>query len=177
MEGRQCTTSYPLRIFVVTDRKTLTWRACIAFTGMLAAVAVYCFARLYPPGLLEPFQATHPVLAAQTLLFGSAPSFFYTLSIGLLVGACASSLSGARLHCVVWIGLAVCLELTQHPEFAEPLATLFSGMLPGSTWELVGPYWTRGAFDQLDLIATVLGGSIAWAVLTYLPMEHNNESN
>ena len=161
----------------MTDRKTLTWRAGIACLGMLAAISVYCLARLNPPALLEPFQATYPTLAAQTFLFGSAPSFFYTLSIGLLIGACASSLSGARLHCAVWIGMAVCLELTQHPAVAQPFVALLAEALPESIWELVGPYWIRGAFDQLDLIATVLGGSIALAVLTYLPMERNDESN
>lgn len=148
-------------------------RAGIACLSVLVAVSIYCFARLYPPTLLEPFQSTLPVLATQTFLFGSAPSLFYTLSIGLLVGACASSLSGARLHCTLWIGMAVCLELSQFPAIAEPLGTLLTGTLSGSTWELVGPYWTRGVFDQLDLVATVLGGFIALAVLTYLPSEHN----
>lgn len=116
---------------------------------MFTTVSVYCFARLNLPALLETFQVTYPALAAQTFLFGSAPSFFYTLSIGLLVGACASSLPGA------WL--------------AETL--------PGPTWEPPGPHWSRGAFDHLDLIATVLGGSIALATLTYLPMEQNDEIN
>ena len=152
-------------------------RASIACLGMLAAVSVYCFARLYPPVLLEPFQATYPELAAQTLLFGSAPSFFYTLAVGLLLGACTPTLYNARLHCTLWIGIAVCLELSQHPALAEPLGALLARSLPASTWELVGPYWTRGTFDQLDLVATVLGGAIALAVLTRLPMEHNDESD
>jgi len=73
--------------------------------------------------------------------------------------------------------MAVCLELTQHPAVAQPFVALLAEALPESIWELVGPYWIRGAFDQLDLIATVLGGSIALAVLTYLPMERNDESN
>jgi hypothetical protein len=157
----------------VTDIKIQAWRTGIACLGMLAAVSVYCFARLYPPGLLGPLQATRPDLASLKFLFGSAPSLFYTLSIGLMVGACSSSLSGARLHCALWTGMAVCLEMTQHPVFAESLTALLAEMLPRSTWELVGPYWTRGAFDQLDLVATVLGGSIALAVLAYLPMRNN----
>jgi len=107
---------------------------------MFVAVAVYCFARLNPPALLGTFQVTYPALAAQTFLFGSAHSFFYTLSIGLLVGACALS-------------------------------------LPGPSWEPLGSHWSRGAFDHLELIATVLGGSIALAALTYLPMEQNDEIN
>ena len=151
--------------------------AGIACLGMLAAVSVYCFARLYPPALLEPFQATQSSLAAQTYLFGSAPSLFYTLSVGVLIGACAISLSRARLHCTIWVALAVCLELTQHPAIAEPLAAQLEGTLLAPVRELVSPYWTRGAFDQMDLVATVLGGAIALAVITCLPMERNDENN
>ena len=69
--------------------KTLFWGLVIAGTALLAAVAVYCLARIYPPELLTPFQSTIPILAGQAGLFGSAPSFFYTFAIGLLVGTCA----------------------------------------------------------------------------------------
>ena len=70
--------------------------------------------------------------------------------------------------------MAICLELSQAPAIAEPLSALLAGALSGSTWELLGPYWTRGAFDRLDLVATVLGGSIALAVLTCLPKDHKS---
>lgn len=73
--------------------------------------------------------------------------------------------------------MAVCLELTQHPVVAQTLVVLLAEGLPAQAWELVGPYWSRGVFDQLDLVATVLGGSFALAVLTCLPMERNDESN
>ena len=146
----------------------------MASMALLTAIAVYCFARNYPPGLLESFQATNKTLAAQTGIFGSAPSFFYTLSIGLLVGTCASKQTSARLHCLLWIGIALCLEMSQYPIVAEPLVVLLAETLSESIWILVGPYWTRGAFDQLDLIATVIGGAIALTVLTYTPKENND---
>ena len=47
-------------------------------------------------------------------------------------------------------------------------------MLDVATWELVGPYWTHGAFDPLDIIATVAGGIIALVILTRLPAETKN---
>ncbi len=82
----------------MSDKKTWIWKYCIASLSLIAVVAVYCLARIYPPVVLTPLQATHSILAAQTWIFGSAPSFFYTLSIGLLVGASSSTLTGVRMH-------------------------------------------------------------------------------
>jgi hypothetical protein len=160
----------------MTDKKALIWRFSIASAALLAAIAVYCFARSYPPEFLESFKATNLVLAAEPGLFGSAPSFFYTISIGLLVGICSSTPNSARLHCLLWIGASLFLELSQHPIVAEPLVTLLASTLSESTWKLIGPYWTSGTFDQLDILALVIGGSIALALLTYLPGEQSDES-
>jgi hypothetical protein len=155
----------------VTRNKPLIFKLGVASLSLFAAVLVYSFTRIYPPELLSSIQATHPGLAAQTGIFGSAPSFFYTLALGLFIGACASTLTNARVHCLVWIGLAICLELTQHPIAAELLSTWLAAILSKSSWELIGPYWTRGAFDQLDLVATLIGGFVALTLLTYLPRE------
>jgi len=95
------TSPVPRQNFVVTNKKTLIWKFGIAFLALLAAISVYCFTRITPLELLAPFQATHIILAAQTGLFGSAPSFFYTLSVGMLVGIGASTLTGARMHCLL----------------------------------------------------------------------------
>ena len=102
-------------------KKLLFWRFGIAGTALLAAVAVYCLVRIYPPELLTPFQSTIPALAVQAGLFGSAPSFLYIFAIGLIVGTCASTPASARTHCLIWLGLALLLELSQHPVIAEPL--------------------------------------------------------
>ena len=161
----------------MTSSKTLIWKFGIASLALFLAIAVYCFARIYPPELLASFQATNTILAAQTGLFGSAPSFFYTLSVGMLIGIGASTLADARKHCLLWIAVALCLELSQHPTISEPLATWLAEFLSESIWELVGPYWTRGAFDRLDLLASVVGGSIALIMLTYLQKGHNNANS
>ena len=154
--------------------KTLVWRFGIASAALLAAVSVYCLARIYPPELLAPFQTSHSIFTDQTGLFGSAPSFLYTLAIGMLVGSCASVQAGARMHCLIWIGLALLLEITQHPVIAESIVSWLENTLDVSTWELIGPYWARGAFDPLDIIATVAGGIIALAILTRFPAETEN---
>jgi len=158
----------------MTRNALLIWRLGIASLSLLAAVAVYSFARFYPPEVLEPFQVAGTGLASYTSIFGSAPSFFYTLALCLIIGACVPSRSTAKLHCFLWIGLALFLELTQHPEFAGSLSNWFPNVLPESTWELIGPYWTRGVFDPIDLIATLIGGLIALLLITHLPAEESN---
>jgi hypothetical protein len=147
----------------------LIWLISIAGFSLLAAVAVYLFARIYPPGLLESSQATYPILASHTSLFGNAPSFFYTLSIGLLVGACAPALTGARLHCLSWISVAMLLELSQFPTLAKPISIWLATVLSEPGWEVVRPYWSRGVFDPLDLLATLVGGYFALVLLSHLP--------
>ena len=147
------------------------WKIGTAIFALLMAVAVYLFARLNPPALLEPFQITNALPGVQPGIFGSAPSLFYTLSIGLLIGVFASTSASARLHCLVWVGLALCLEISQASIISGPLISWLSTTLPNSAWELFGPYWANGVFDPLDLLATVVGGAIALAVLPYLPRE------
>ena len=149
--------------------KALFWRLGIAGTALFAAVAIYCLARIYPPELLAPFKITIPIHTGQTGLFGSAPSFFYTFAIGLIIGTCASSPTSAKLHCLNWLGLAVLLEISQHPIIAKHLASWLADTLSVSTWEVFSPYWNRGVFDPLDLIATVVGGLTVLALLTYFP--------
>ncbi|MCG6888529.1 MAG: hypothetical protein LJE92_02990 [Gammaproteobacteria bacterium] len=145
----------------------MRWRLGIAAVSLSAAVAVYCLARYYPPALLEPLRATQSILAARPELFGSLPSLFYMLAMGLLVGSCAATPGGARLHCALWIGIGLVLELTQHPLVAAPLSSWIPAILGDSVWTLIGPYWLHGTFDPADLLATVVGGASALAILAY----------
>ncbi len=156
---------------------TLTWKLGAASLAFLAAIAVYCFTRLNPPGLLESFQFTNALIGTQPGLFGSAPSLFYTLSLGLLIGACASGQTSGQLNCLVWIGLSLCLEISQASIIAEPFSNWLVNILPDSIWGLVGPYWTQGVFDQVDLLATAVGGAIALAMLTCLTTEKKDEAD
>ncbi len=146
--------------------KSINWIFSISGLSLLASASVYCFARTNPPELLALFQATHPELTTQTELFGSAPSFFYTLAIGLFVGLCASTQKSRQLHCLLWMCLVLILELTQHPIIAGQLVTWLPDTLPVSIWEIIGPYWFRGVFDQHDLLASLVGGGIALITFT-----------
>lgn len=132
------------------------------------AIAVYCFARSVPPEVLSTWTATNNELASYTAIFGSAPSFFYTLAIGLLLGACAAGEDRARLHCLAWTGLSLLLELSQHSLFAGAISDLGAEMIPGSAWAVVGPYWSRGIFDPLDVLATLAGCLVALTIISRL---------
>ena len=155
----------------------LTRVVCLASLSFLAAMAVYCFARTSPPGLLTSFQAVNPALAGQTAVFGSAPSFFYTLALGLFIGLFASTATRGRFHCLLWLSLVFLLESTQHPAIASLLAAWLADVLPVSAWELVGPYWLRGVFDWYDLLASFTGGIVALIALTHLSRERTDEND
>jgi hypothetical protein len=162
------------RALGMTRNTLLTWRLGVASLSLMTAVVVYIFVRIYPPELLTPLQALNTDLAAYTGVFGSAPSFFYTLALGLLIGACASNRLSARIHCVGWIGLAMLLELSQARIIAEPIGAWLSESLPHSIWSISESYWTRGVFDSLDLLATIVGGTLALVFLAYLPLRSND---
>ena len=155
----------------MTRNTAFTCLISVASLSLFAAVGVYCFARTSPPEILTSFQAISPVFAKQTEIFGSAPSLFYTLALGLFIGLCASTKMSGGLHCFFWLSLVLLLESTQHPFIASHLVTWLPDFLPESAWGLVGPYWLRGVFDQHDIMASFVGGMIALIVLTYLSKE------
>jgi len=158
----------------MTGNIPLPLRFGIVVFSLMAAIAVYLFARIYPPEILTPLHVYSSDLAAYTGVFGSAPSLFYTLALGLIISACASSRSSARVHCLVWVGLAMLLELSQARIIAESIVAWLSVSLPNSVWVIAESYWTRGVFDPLDLLATFIGGSIALTLNSHWPLRSNN---
>jgi hypothetical protein len=88
----------------------------------------------------------------------------------LIVGCCASTPASARTHCLIWLGLALLLEFSQHPVIAEPLVSWLADTLFVSAWQVIGPYWKKGVFDPLDMIATATGGLAALILLAYFPV-------
>ena len=152
----------------MSGNKSSIFIFALAGLSLLAALLVYSLARVHPPAILASIQATQSGLAAQTGLFGSAPSFFYTLALGLVVGLCAATRSSRRLHCLSWLGLVLVLESTQYPLIATVVVDRLPGLIPAWAWDVVGPYWLRGVFDVQDLLASLAGGLLALAALTLL---------
>lgn len=145
-----------------------TLRLGIAASSLTLALAVYVFAREYPPAIIESLQIPAPWLLEHGRLFGSAPSLFYTLAFGLLLGVISAEPRRGQLHCLVWTAIALLLELTQAPEVAGTFIAAFD-RLPPVAADLLTPYWKNGTFDPVDLLATLLGGASAWGVLRILP--------
>jgi len=141
------------------------WLLIVAGCCLSLAVAVYCLARSHPPQLLSPLLATRGELVALGGIFGSAPSFLYTLALGLVIGLCSTARKAARLHCLAWTGLCLLLEVSQHAELAPRVLARLGDLLPVSSLQLVGPYWSRGVFDPADLLATLAGGLLATALI------------
>ena len=161
---------------MVSRNIAITWLVSIASFSLLAAVAVYLFARIYPPEVLAPFQVVNTNFVTHSAIFGSAPSFFYTLALGLVIGVCASNSSSARFHCLMWIGLCLLLEISQH-SVPSAWITIWVPETPTileSNWNLFGPYWMGGVFDPIDMVATLVGGLIAMELTTRLPMGESN---
>jgi len=138
----------------------------IAGLSLLSAISVYLFLRLDSPALLQPFRSGLQWSMPGDGLSSCLPSFFYTLSIGILLGIVAKNLSGARLHCLIWIGIALVLELTQHAPIAAWIAGFVADYAPWPLQQVATPYWHRGVFDPLDLVATIAGGMLAMTLVS-----------
>lgn len=151
------------------------WRLGIAASSLVLALAVYVFAREYPPAFVAPMQATNPLLLEHGRLFDSAPSLFYTLAIGLLLGVTSADHGRGQLHCLIWTGIALMLELTQIPHIAGTFVAV-SENLPRFVANLITPYWAIGTFDLADLLATLLGGMTALGILRFIPTEKKDAS-
>lgn len=161
----------------MTRSRHLAWRLSIAVVSLSLAISVYCFARLNPPEIFSPFLSTHPDLASFNSFFGSAPSFFYTLALGLVIGVCVSSTTSAKFHCLIWIGLCMFLELTQLATPAAMLSNTLPELFPNAVWRLIGPFWQRGTFDSFDLLATLAGGLLALTLVVYWVPRGRSASN
>ncbi len=148
----------------------------IACLALLAALSVYLFARPNPPDPIAGLHWRSDWLTGYSAYLNSAPSLFYTLAVGLCIGVCASSRGAALRHCALWTGLAACLELTQASFVANRLADWLEPILVTSAWHAIGPYWQRGVFDPLDLLATFAGGALAILLLSRFSTGKADES-
>lgn len=144
-------------------------RLSIAASSLALALAVYVFAREYPPAIMASLQAPVPWLLEHGRVFDSAPSLFYTLALGLLLGVISKERGRGQIHCLVWTVIALLLELSQAPGIAGAF-TAATDRLPLLVANLFTPYWANGTFDPVDMLAVLLGGAMALGVLRLLPM-------
>lgn len=153
------------------------WLLILAGFCLSLGIAVYCLARTHPPELLLPMLAPRSELVAFGGVFGSAPSFLYTLALGLVIGFCSAPRATASFHCLAWTGLCMLLEISQHSNLSALMLTGLADLLPDSSLQLVGPYWSRGVFDPADLLATLAGGLLATALIWHTTKERVDADN
>lgn len=158
------------------SRNFTAWLLIFAGLCLSLAIAVYCLARSQPPEFFAPMLATRSELVAFTGIFGSAPSFLYTLALGLIIGYCAAPRSSAKFHCLAWTGLCMLLEFSQHPHLASGVLSRLGELLPDQSLQLLGRYWARGTYDPVDLLATLAGGLLATALI-WLSTEENADAD
>ena len=151
-----------------TTKSFLLWKLGIAGLSLLCAIAVYGLVRPHPPVLFESLSANLSYPPTLTAIFGSAPSFFYTLAVGLLLGVCAGSMRSAKWHCLLWVSIVLAFEVLQLPSLSVKLAQWLQLLLPERAWHYFGAYWTHGSFDPLDMLAALAGGLIALFLLLRL---------
>ena len=141
----------------------------VVCASLSIGIAVYCLARANPPEIFTSIRATSDHLVAMSATFGSAPSFFYTLALGLLILMSAPSRGSVKLHFIAWTGLCLLLEVSQYPTISMWISGRLSNLIFESGLDLFGHYWLRGVFDPLDLLATFAGGLVAFVLAMQLP--------
>jgi hypothetical protein len=148
-------------------KAALRWGLVVVLISLTVALAVYDLARAFPPRILEPFQLTDRILAMPGWLSGSAPSFLYTFSFGLLIGGAAAPTQAVR-HCLIWTAVALGFELVQLPALATRFGSWLADVLPDALSGLVASYWTAGTFDVGDLAATAAAGLLVLFIIRRL---------
>jgi hypothetical protein len=141
---------------MAADRRDLLGPIPLGCGFLAAGFAVYAFAR-----------PLHGANEALLLLVGSAPTFLHTAAFALLTAAVLGSTARrAAATCLAWMGINVLFELGQHPRFAATLANALPAWfdrLP--VLDRVGPFFSGGRFDALDLAAAAAGAGLGWFCL------------
>lgn len=98
------------------------------------------------------------------------PSFIHPFAFSLLTAAAlAPSARPRNGACAAWCAVNAAFELGQHPAVAAWLdAALRQSVLPPALGRPLAAYFLRGRFDLGDLVAVLLGGLAAAAVLSIL---------
>jgi len=151
-----------------------TYRAVVlvatGLMAMLVGLLVYLTDRDPAHAVLIPAVAA---FAGKTL-FGALgqwiPSFLHPFAFSLFTAAVLPPQSGWRYRtCAVWCAVNLAFECGQHPLASARLAEWVQGFgnaLPG---RMVANYFLLGTFDGGDIVAALLGGLAAVALLWCLP--------
>ncbi len=140
----------------------------MAAAALVAGIAVYLLARDWTTVyLLQDFARFGPATAGPGLgpFGGSLPSFTHAFAFSLItVLVLPPAASNATRACAGWALVDGVFEIGQLPALAQLLCNTASGWAGIPLLENVGPYFERGRFDGLDLVAIALGCGCAWLI-------------
>jgi hypothetical protein len=155
--------------------------AMLGLIGFLLGSSVYFFDRLAGSwGLAElSLSKNIHVLNVFGDLGYNLPSFSHAFALSLLtVAAGGYLLKGARVICLGWLAVHFIFELGQHSAVSASLADLIRQIGNYRIVERSALYFERGVFDPLDLVASLIGVSLAYGVIhTVLSRQQNGLHN
>ena len=94
------------------------------------------------------------------------PSALHTFAFALLSAALLPPRPALQgIACIGWGTVNLAFESGQHPSVAPWLAAALESALPAALAQPLAQYFRRGTFDPADLVAVLMGGLAAWALL------------
>lgn len=105
------------------------------------------------------------------------PSFFHALAFSLLtVAAGRYSLKQARVVCLGWLVIHFIFELGQNSIMSGKLASIIRQIGDYQFSERSALYFERGVFDPLDIIASIMGVSLAYGLIYFYSYRQANKT-
>lgn len=162
--------------------RSVQWTTKCAIAGLFAlalAVVLYAVARADGSAYLVPIQLSQILPAIESgAALGSLPAFLHVFAFTLLTITAARP--GSVVACVAigcgWFLVNVLFEAGQHPDIAPVIdSVLPASFVAAPLLENVGPYFSHGTFDPLDILAAALGTAAAIGFI-FLVRQRESES-
>jgi hypothetical protein len=152
-------------------RATNPINARLALGGLLCLLlgtAVYVAVRPTPVWFLPAALHFPDALPGPGWAMQAFPTFAHTAAFALLTaGVLGGTRRQAWIACCVWVAINSAFEIGQHPWVSQPLAAWLPRWFD-HVWLLdqARGYFVNGTFDSADILAAILGGAAAWAVIS-----------
>jgi PKD repeat protein len=145
----------------------------LAAAALVVGVLVYLLDR--SPGSAYFLPASFSLADGRTRWFGDVggylPDFLHVYALSLLTAAVLGATPRAALAAALsWWTIDSLFELGQHPLISLHISATVPAWFDGIPFlENTAAYFTRGTFDQWDLVAIALGALAAYGILVLIP--------
>lgn len=144
----------------------------IGIAALALGVALYIFDR--PSSLTYLVPDLFSQYEGKPVMFGvignHLPTFFHAFAFCLLTaGVLGSKIRGAFFICLFWCLIDGTFEIAQHPDIANKIITFIPDWFNNiPVLENTADYFLHGRFDQLDLVAILMGSVMAFGLIFFL---------